>query len=172
MSDILYESYPAMFRSNPIGFFLSLILCVVGIGFIILFIWWIQTKCKKITILSDKTVLREGILSKSVDEVFHVDVRNIRIEQSLFQRIFGVGGLYISSAGQSDEEIGIEGIPDPQKAKDIINSRRKGDNATMNIPATINTASAADELSKLSILKDKGIITQEEFDAQKKKLLV
>ena len=171
MSDILYESNPAMFRSNPIGFILSVILCLVGIGLIILFIWWIQTKGKKITILSDKTVLREGILSKSVDEVFHVDVRNIRIQQSLFQRMFGVGGLYISSAGQSNEEIGIDGIPDPQKAKDVINSRRKGDITTGPAVTAINATGTADEISKLCALKDKGVITKEEFDAQKKKLL-
>ena len=170
MSNILYESNPAMFRSRPLWFVVSVILCLVGIGFLILLVWWIQTKGKKIIILSDKTVLREGILSKSVDEVFHTDVRNIRIQQSVFQRLFGVGGLYISSAGQSNEEIGIDGIPDPQKAKDLINSRRSGKNSAASEPL-MTTESVADEILKLSVLRDRGIITKGEFDAQRKKLL-
>lgn len=165
MSKELYQASPVMFRSNPIGFIASVLLCLVGVGIIILLIWWIQSKGKQITIYDDKTVLKEGLLSKSIDEVFHADIRNIRVSQSLFQRMFNVGALFISSAGQSDEEIGINGIYDPVSAKDLINSMRNGHDHGVSTPST------ADEIEKLAALRDRGIITEKEFETQKRKLL-
>lgn len=154
-----------MFRSNPLGFIACVLLSFVGVGLVIFIIWWIQSKGKQITIYDDKTVLKEGLLSKSIDEVFHADVRNIRVSQSLFQRMFNVGALFISSAGQSNEEIGINGIYDPVQAKDLINSMRNGN------AHAVSTVSTADEIEKLATLRDRGIITEAEFEVQKRKLL-
>lgn len=167
MSDILYKSNPSMFKDSPVKF----VICVVTIvGWLYLIVWWLQSKASSITIDSEKTILQFGILSKSVNEVFHCDVRNIKVDQTFFQRLFGVGAISISSAGQSDEEIIIGGIPSPAKAKDIINNMRKqGNSSTMIQP--VATASAADELDKLAKLHKDGHLTDEEFKEQKAKVL-
>jgi uncharacterized membrane protein YdbT with pleckstrin-like domain len=78
-----------------------------------------------LTVTESKTTLRTGILSKNVNEVFHSDVRSIQVNQSLFQRIFGVGSIGISSAGQSSIEIVAAGIPDPNTVRELINANRK-----------------------------------------------
>jgi uncharacterized membrane protein YdbT with pleckstrin-like domain len=52
------------------------------------------------------------------------DVRNIQVSQSFFQRIFGVGWVGISSSGQSGIEIGVDGIPDPEMVRGLINQGR------------------------------------------------
>lgn len=52
--------------------------------------------------------------------------------------------------------------------KTNISSRNRVDNS---IPTPASNISIADEIKKLSELKDKGILTQEEFDNQKQKLL-
>jgi hypothetical protein len=51
-----------------------------------------------------------------------------------------------------------------QKAKEVIESKIMRTN-------NYNATSQADEIEKLAALKEKGIITVEEFDAKKKKLL-
>lgn len=120
----LYESNPSMFRNRPVEFVLTAILCLVVVGFIMMFVWWLQSKGTTLTVTSKRTRLRRGLLSKSITEVWHTDVRNVILEQSFFQRILGVGMIGISSAGQSGMEISVSGIPDPDRVKQLIDERR------------------------------------------------
>ncbi len=121
-----YQSHPLMFRNNPIGFILALILILAyGLGLLILLIWWLKCLGTTLTITNKKTILRKGILSKHTNEVYHSDVRNVQVSQSLFNRMFGVGTIGISSAGQADVEIKVAGIPRPVKVKDIIDKHRR-----------------------------------------------
>ena len=119
-----YEAHPAMFRSDPVVFILTLALCFVGVGLIILLIWWLNNLGTTLTVTSKRTILRRGILSKFTSEVYHKDVRNIQVSQRLLQRLFDVGTVGISSAGQSGIEIAAEGIPEPNRVKQIIDRYR------------------------------------------------
>jgi len=84
-----------------------------------------------LTVTDKRTILRKGILSKYTNEVFHSSVRNIEINQSIMQRIFGVGDISVaSSSGQPDLEIVVHGIPDPETVKQLINKYRIAVSAT------------------------------------------
>jgi uncharacterized membrane protein YdbT with pleckstrin-like domain len=124
--EILYESHPLMFRNNPIGFTLSILaIPLYGLGLFIFLYWWLKVKGTKITLTDERTTLRKGILSKNINEVYHADVRNVKVSQSLSDRMFKVGVIGISTAGQADVEILVGGIPNPEKAKSIIDQKRK-----------------------------------------------
>lgn len=122
---ILYHSHPAMFKNRPFSFILCLILSLVGIGLIIFLIWWIKTKGTELTVTNERVSLRKGILSKFTNDVYLTDIRNVQIYQSFGQRIFGVGSVAISSAGNEGIEIEVMGIPDPEKIKSIIDTHRR-----------------------------------------------
>jgi uncharacterized membrane protein YdbT with pleckstrin-like domain len=92
---ILYESHPAMFRSNPILFVLCLVLCLAGVGLVILLFWWLSCAGTTLTVTDKRAILRKGLLSKYVNEVMLADVRNIQVGQTFLQRIFGVGTIGI-----------------------------------------------------------------------------
>ena len=117
---VLYESHPAMFANHPIGFILSIALCLAGAGIIIFMVWYVRCLGTTLTITNEQTTLRKGILSKFTNDSFHENVRNIIVQQTLLQRIFGVGCIGISSAGQSGIEIEVYGIPDPDWLKQIV----------------------------------------------------
>jgi uncharacterized membrane protein YdbT with pleckstrin-like domain len=121
----LYDENPSMFRNRPVEFIVTALLCIVLVGFIIFFVWWLRCKGTQLTITSERTRLRKGILSKSITEVWHQDVRNVQLNQTFFQRLLGVGSLGISSAGQSGLEISVAGIPDPERVKDLIDRHRR-----------------------------------------------
>ena len=124
---ILYQAHPSMFRNNPVLFVLYILLiAAVGLGLVLLIVWWIQTLGTTLTVTNEQTTLRKGILSKYTNDVFHENVRNIQVRQSFFQRMFNVGWVGISSAGQSGVEIEIRGIPDPERVKEIIDEHRNG----------------------------------------------
>ena len=120
-----YSAHPAMFRNNPLGFALAVMLCFVVIGFGILFVWWLQCRATSLVVTQDRTILRKGLLSKSTTEVWHSDVRNVQISQGLLQRMLGVGTIGISSAGQSGVEILAVGMPDPGAVRRLIDQYKR-----------------------------------------------
>jgi uncharacterized membrane protein YdbT with pleckstrin-like domain len=122
---VLYHSHPAMFKNRPFSFILCLILSLVGVGLIIFLIWWIKTRGTELTVTNERASLRKGILSKFTNDVYLTDIRNVQIYQSFWQRVFGVGSVAISSAGNEGIEIEVKGIPDPEKIKSIIDTHRR-----------------------------------------------
>ena len=123
--NVLYQEHPRMFRNHPVVFVLCVVLIVVfGLGALLLLLWWLHVLGTMLTITDRNTTLRRGLLSKKTNEVRHVDVRNLQVGQGVFQRMFGVGKLSISSAGQSDVEITVSGIPQPEEAKELIKRYR------------------------------------------------
>lgn len=123
--EALYSSSPAMFRSHPILFVIAVASIAIGIGAIILPLWWWSCRSVRLTVTRQKTILRKGILSLHLNEVRHADVRNVQLRQSFFQRILNVGTVAISSSGQAGVEIEVNGIPDPMRVKELIESGRQ-----------------------------------------------
>jgi uncharacterized membrane protein YdbT with pleckstrin-like domain len=117
---VLYQSHPAMFRNHPVYFLVCVLLIPVAVGLVLLLVWWIQTLATTLIVTNEQTTLRRGILSKYTNDVFHTSVRNIQIRQTFFQRLFDVGWIGISSSGQEGVEIEVNGIPHPEKVKQII----------------------------------------------------
>ena len=123
---ILYEEHPAMFRDRPVAFVLCVILSLAVVGLIILLVWYLRTRGTTLTVTTEQITLRRGLVSKYTNDVFHENVRNIIVRQSAFQRMMGTGYIGISSSGQSGIEIEVNGIPDPDRVKQLIDDCRSG----------------------------------------------
>ena len=111
---------PAMFRGEPVGFIICVALIPLGIGIVLLLLWWLQCRFTTYTITNLRTIAQTGILSRNTNEVRHIDVRNLQVKQDVFQRMFGFGSVAISSAGQSDIELTMVRVENPYKIADII----------------------------------------------------
>ncbi len=118
-SGVRYAANPAMFRNNPFGFILAVLLCVAGIGFVILLYWYLKTKATHFEIGDREIALTEGLLSKERTELSLASVRTVKVRQSFFQRLFGVGNVMIYSAGDKPE-IEVHGLPDPNQIHELI----------------------------------------------------
>ena len=121
---ILYKDSPAMFRNRPLLFLVCCALIPFGIGALILLVWWIRCLGISLVVTDKRVTLRRGLLSKATNDVLIADIRNVKIEQSMWQRIFGVGKVAVSTSGQADMEIEVQGVPAPERVKAIINDRR------------------------------------------------
>jgi hypothetical protein len=61
---------------------------------------WVTTSMTTTLIVTDsRTIFQRGIFRRDTSEVQHDDVRNIQIDQSLFERLLRIGEIGISSAG-------------------------------------------------------------------------
>ena len=121
----LYEAHPLMFRNQPILFAVISVLSIALVGLPIFLVWWLQCKAAKLTVTTERTSMRKGLLSKHTNEVYHSDVRNIQVRQSLFQRMLKTGSVAISSAGQGGVEIHFAGLPEPDSVRQIIDAQRR-----------------------------------------------
>lgn len=116
----LYAEHPVMFKNNPIGFIASILLVpVFGIGLLILLYWHLMNKSSKLTVTENEILYEEGLLSKTRSEINMESVRTIRVSQTFFQRIFGVGSVEIFTAGDN-AEILAKGLPDPNKVRELV----------------------------------------------------
>ena len=113
-----------MFRNRPVLFLVCCALIPVGIGLVVLFVWWLRCLATSLVITDRRVTLRQGLLSKDTNDVLIADIRNVKVRQNLLLRIFGVGTVAVSTSGQSDMEIEVHGVPAPERIKAIIDDRR------------------------------------------------
>ncbi len=92
----------------------------VLLGGFFLLKWWLISKTHKLTITTERSIYRSGIIQRFTSEVRHDDVRNIKLEQNFKERLLKFGDIAISSSGQDDMEIVIRDIPHPQEVADLI----------------------------------------------------
>ena len=102
---------------------------VLGIAAVVCWVpttvwWFIATRSKGLEITNKRTIERRGLLSKSTDEVLHDHVRNVKVDQSFYQRIVRIGQIGIASSGSDQTEIVMEDLPDPQRIREIIDLYR------------------------------------------------
>lgn len=122
--NVLYSEHPVMFKNNPLGFIVSLLLIpVFGLGLIILLVWHLRNKSSKLTVTENDILFEKGLLSKDRSEVNISSVRTVRVKQSFFNRVFGTGRVELYTAGDV-AEITAVGIPDPNKVRELIKARQ------------------------------------------------
>ncbi len=150
----VYYVRPAMARAHPFRFLVILVAIMGGLilsgaamfsasvpqwlawvgvilaaaGLVWWTVWWVQDRLTaRLRVTTKRTIHRVGLLRKNTSEVLHQHIRNIRIEQKFIERIFNVGSIKIDSSagGQDDEEIYMEGIPDPERLRKTIDQYRQ-----------------------------------------------
>ncbi len=148
---VIYEAHPAMFRAHPFWFILyvlliaafgigifilrasdskllyelsALLIVAFGIGIIILLYWYIKTRATALTITDSELMYERGILSKDRTAMSLRHVRSVSIAQGFINRIFGVGTIQISTAGD-EPEFTVVDMPDPHAIRKAITKAQK-----------------------------------------------
>jgi uncharacterized membrane protein YdbT with pleckstrin-like domain len=120
-------------------------------------------------VTSDRLIYRHGVLAKRGVEIPLDRVNNINFEQGIFERIIGAGSLQIDSAGKEGQSHFSDVRHPDGVQQEIYRQMEVHDKKQAGWSAP--KASATDELEKLAGLRDKGVISAEEFEAKKADLL-
>jgi uncharacterized membrane protein YdbT with pleckstrin-like domain len=91
-------------------------------------------------------------------------ITDVRFTQSVLERMVHAGDIQIESAGRSGQEVFVD-LPNPARIQQLLTELRP--RATGQQPHF----SVADELTKLVRLHEEGILTSEEFDLVKRRVL-
>jgi membrane protein YdbS with pleckstrin-like domain len=120
----LIKVHPSLIRGSPVAFAFCCLLSPVGIGLAILLAMWLECRNTTLIITETRVILRKGILSKRTVEVRHHNVREITVEQGVFQRLFDCGDIGISTAASTGVEISVCGLPYPQRLAEMVRTRQ------------------------------------------------
>ena len=112
-----------LFTANPILPGVGGALIVLGAGF--LGYWYIHSRLTTVTVTTKKLIIAQGLFTRDTLDVPLHEIQDIRLTQSLHERLLGTGRLSISNSSQSDDEVELENIPNPQSLKKAIDKARK-----------------------------------------------
>jgi uncharacterized membrane protein YdbT with pleckstrin-like domain len=147
---------------------------VLALAVVALF-WFLGRYAKWITtnfaLTSDRLIYRSGVASRQGREIPLERLNDVSFHQSLLQRMLGAGDLLIESGGErGQEQFGSFAHP-----QDIQNEVHRAIEAAAardaDRMAGRRELSPLEQLEKLEELRQRGVITQAEFDLKKAKLL-
>lgn len=148
----------------------------------------------KYKITEDYVFVSSGILRSSEEQIPMWAVRDCDIKQSMVQKARGVSNVILICEHNDftgKQQVVLENVEDAREIRDIVNRESKRarvaheaqqNTQTVNYsgnpvqtPMQANNSQQQEDpyekLSKLGGLLEKGLITQEEFDAQKRQIL-
>lgn len=183
MLNLLIEANNQDMSPAPITWVLMII------GFLILFFTYLKVVTDEFAITNQRLIIKTGVISRDTLELNLTKVETISVSQGLFGRLFGSGTISVRGTGSTLSTISC--IAEPFEFRRIFQQTIGRD-----IPSQINdgyyskpevaanpvvkstptdTASSLSDktamLYKLKELLDAGILSQEEFEAEKKKIL-
>lgn len=99
------------FRSSTWGWlrgtlagWLTLLLCLVGVGLLIVLAVWIQNLLVTYELTEDRLILRKGIFVKSIDEIELYRVKDVRLDFTLINQWAGIGTITIDSSDETTRD--------------------------------------------------------------------
>lgn len=147
-------------------------------------VWWLTSY---FVVTSDRIIHREGWIAKHSMEIPLEAINDVRFSQGVFERIIGAGTLTVQSASESGREV-FKAIRRPEEVQKTIYHQGELNQKRMFQPNAVTPSasstaepsrpvappmapSTVTELERLADLRAKGVLTEEEFQAQKAKIL-
>jgi uncharacterized membrane protein YdbT with pleckstrin-like domain len=146
----------------------------VLVWFLVRYLVWSTTS---FVITTDRVITRSGVLGRQGIEIPLERINTVFFSQTLFERLIGSGDLEIESAGEQGTQK-IADIRRPLNVQNEIyrqmehNENRKYDRVGRNLGGpSPSEVSIPDQIEKLDQLRQKGIISDREFEDKKRDLL-
>ncbi|HET7488933.1 MAG TPA: PH domain-containing protein [Acidimicrobiales bacterium] len=188
--DIVLDLHPHWwFFAKSVGaFVIALVLLVVvwsvdwlrlGLaGLLLVTAAWVAVVYSKwrttnVVVTTDRLIHRTGVLGKHGKEIPLERVNDISVRQSFFERMIGAGNVTIESGGERGQQHFTD-IPKPFVVQNVIYTemeRAKGRDADRVSGGRNRELSIPEQIDQLDDLRQRGVISQAEFDAKKAQLL-
>ena len=191
---IAFDLHPHWWLFAPLATFAALILAgavaatvllkdttqtytLLGVG-IVAVVWLItflvkfaEWRTTHFVLTSDRLIVRSGVLSKQGTEIPLERINDLSYHQSLFERMVGAGDLVIESAGERGQDK-FPRIPHPDRAQQLVYTEIENNRQRISgVHIDQQEASIPDQIAELARLRDRGVVTDAEFQAKKAELL-
>ena len=165
---------------NVLGILVGALAVAWALWLVLRYARWRTTE---FVVTSRRVIYRYGVVSKRGVEIPLERVNNINFHQRFFDRIIGAGDLDIESAGR-DGESHFDFVRHPDGVQHEVYRQMETRNMPVAIPvvppslpsapgdaSAPRAASIPEQIDQLAQLRDRGVITEAEFQAKKTELL-
>ena len=148
---------------------------VLGVALVLFVIYplrrFIQWATSHFVVTNERLIHRSGLIAKRSMEVPLNRINDVRFTQGVLERMIGAGDLIVESAGERGQEV-FDDIRHPEEIQKVIYERAEAYQGRFaGAPAAPAAPSVSEELQRLADLRDRGVISDAEFRAQKARLL-
>lgn len=133
---------------------------------------WLTTRY---WVTNERLIVRTGFFTKSGKEIPTDAINSVAVRQGAFERMLGYGDMTVESAGANSLQV-FRNVPNPTEVQKAIYDARE--ERTLHLSggsarpaATTESRGKYDDLADLAKLRDDGVISDEEFEVEKAKLL-
>jgi uncharacterized membrane protein YdbT with pleckstrin-like domain len=122
-------------------------------------------------VTSDRIIHRRGFIAKYSMEVPLEAINDVRFEQGIVDRMIGAGTLVVQSASEAGRQV-FDHIRSPEDVqKTIYHQGELNQQRMLTGSGGRGVPSTASELERLADLRARGVLTEEEFQTQKRRIL-
>lgn len=128
--------------------------------------WWFTGY----VVTTERLVVRTGVFSRAGKEIPLEVINDVAFSQKFVERWFRSGDLLVESAGEQGQSR-FHDIPDPEGLQSLIYELREDRTRELRGTRAADGRDPTEQLESLARLHADGVITSEEFETSKKKLL-
>lgn len=147
-----------------------------ALGLTVLALLWLFIRCLKwrttnFVLTTDRFIHRSGVIAKHGREIPLDRINDLTVTQSIFERMIGAGDVMIESGGERGQSV-LTDLPHPFRVQNAIYTEiDRVQDRTAQRQAGRQELSIPEQIEKLDELRQRGLITNAEFDAKKAQLL-
>lgn len=106
-----------------IWYLLGILSLLSFIGIIILILTELIRNANNYYITNKRIIHEYTFLSRKISSIPNRKIQDLHMTQNIIDRLFGIGTIYVNSAGSSNIEIRLKGLKNPEKVKKLIDKR-------------------------------------------------
>ena len=145
---------------------------VVGVLALLRFVWeFLNWRTTNFVVTTDRLIYRSGVVAKKGKEIPLERINDISFSQSVFERLIGAGDLLIESGGEQGQQRFSDVNHPFDVQNEIYRQIERSSARDMDRMAGRRQLSVPEQIEKLDELRQKGVLSQSEFDAKKAQLL-
>lgn len=95
----------------------------LALGGLLLLLVWLRVKSCNYRLTTQRLFVRRGWLAKNVHELELYRVKDVVVNQGILQRVLGYGTITVLADDDSTPEMGLVGISQPTKIKEMIRTQ-------------------------------------------------
>ncbi len=104
------------------GGLINPMIAMVAIPIVLIWAFWnyLVIKNQKYTLTNQRLIMRKGVLNRLTDEIELYRIKDHRLEQPFFLRIFGLGNIILITSDQLNSEILIKAVENSHEIRENI----------------------------------------------------
>jgi uncharacterized membrane protein YdbT with pleckstrin-like domain len=169
---VAFVAVAVSIENDVLPWILGVLVLIALVRLVLHYASWTTTE---FVVTTDRLILRAGVLSKKGMEIPLERVNTVFFSQKLRERIFGFGDLVIESGGERGQQV-INDVPHPERVQSVIHGAMEDEEDIREghrpaAPPATDRESVLDQIDRLDQLRQRGVISQAEFDTKKAELL-